>query len=98
LNRRLPPVAPPYQFAIMMLTVSAVFDIIHHVTGLLTEQTHHLSTSDMEVLLTSGLITLHASTHAGLEFLLIPPLLTNVAGLVESLLGDEGNEDLLLKV
>lgn len=51
-----------YQFAVVMLTVSAVLDVVQVVTSLLTQQAQLLSTRHVKLLFTSGLITLHART------------------------------------
>lgn len=66
-----------YQFAVMMLTVAAVFDIVQIVAGLLAEQTQSLSACHVKLLLTSWFIALHA--RANIRLIRFAHLLANVA-------------------
>lgn len=57
-------VAALFQFAVMMLAVAAVLDIVQVIAGLLTQQAQALGTRDMELLLTVRLVALHTSAHS----------------------------------
>lgn len=57
-----------YQFTIMMLAVSTILDIVQVISCLFTQQSQLLSTSHVELLLTSGLIALHTSPNSRFSF------------------------------
>lgn len=56
----------PYQFAVVMLTVTAVFHIVQIVAGLFAQQTERLGACDVKLLLAIGFIALHTCAHLGL--------------------------------
>ena len=65
----------------MIFAVSAVFDIIHVVSSLLTEQSRPLCACHVETLLTTGSVASHAGSGSGLGLAAL--LLTEVASLKE---------------
>lgn len=66
-----------HQFAVVVLAVAAVLDVVQVVAGLLAQQTQLLGTGHVELLLAARLVALHARAHGRLGPLV--QLLANVA-------------------
>lgn len=64
------------QFAVVMLAIATVLDIVQVVAGLLAQQPQLLGTGHVKLLPTSGLVALHTRTHCRLRALV--QLLANV--------------------
>lgn len=58
-------IAAFFQFAVVMLTVATIFDIVQIIARLLTQQAQALGASDMELLLTIRFIALHTGAYSG---------------------------------
>lgn len=56
-----------YQFAVVILTVSAVLDVVQIVAGLLAKQAQLLSAGHVKLLFATGFVALHAGTGCRLR-------------------------------
>lgn len=62
-----------------MLAVTTIFYIVHIISSFFAQQTQGLSTGDMEMMLTSTFVTVHASSNFGL--CIKPSAFTNITAL-----------------
>lgn len=52
-----------YNFSIMMMTITAVFHVIHIIASFFAEKSHRLSTGNMERLPAASFVALHTRTN-----------------------------------